>query len=103
VHTPVVDPAYGYVPGAEQACHGPLSAYCTLIACRSPNPVQPLSDAEVRKVARLARLAILEDRIHRIHRLRHQLTAVLTYIDRLRRVDLECWADGARRLGGEQA
>jgi Asp-tRNA(Asn)/Glu-tRNA(Gln) amidotransferase C subunit len=58
------------------------------------------SDAEVRKVARLARLAIREDRIHR---LRHQLAAVLTCIDRLRRLDFECWAYGARRRGGGQA
>jgi aspartyl-tRNA(Asn)/glutamyl-tRNA(Gln) amidotransferase subunit C len=47
---------------------------------------QPLSDAEVRKVAHLARLAIAEDRIHP---LRDQLAAVLTYIDRLRRLDLK--------------
>ena len=39
----------------------------------------------MRNVAHLARLAIPEDRIHP---LRDQLAAVLTYIDRLRRLDL---------------
>jgi Asp-tRNA(Asn)/Glu-tRNA(Gln) amidotransferase C subunit len=58
------------------------------------------SDAEVRKVARLARLAIREDRIHR---LRHQLAAVLTCIDRLRRLDVRVlgrWRTSARGRTG---
>lgn len=67
----------------------------------APEPIQPLSDAEVSKVARLARLAIPENRIHP---LRDQLAAVLTYPDRLRRLDLRSVepmarvGEGANRL-----
>ena len=48
----------------------------------TPEPVQPLCDAEVSKVARLAIPG------NRLHPRRDQLAAVLTYIDRLRRLDL---------------
>lgn len=45
-----------------------------------------LSDAEVRKVASLARLALTDDDVRDA---RTRLSAVLGYMDRLRRLDLE--------------
>jgi len=52
----------------------------------SPEGVRILSVEDVRKVARLARLAVSEDQAQQY---RAQLSAVLSYMDRLREVDLE--------------
>ena len=75
----VVDPAYGLMACAEDRHATRHSPYTHRMP--APEPIQPLSDAEVSKVARLARLTIPENRIHP---LRDQLAAVLTYGDRLR-------------------
>jgi aspartyl-tRNA(Asn)/glutamyl-tRNA(Gln) amidotransferase subunit C len=49
-------------------------------------PAEPaLSAAEVRKVARLARLALTDDQVEQY---RSQLSAVLSYVERLRELDL---------------
>lgn len=45
-----------------------------------------LTPDNVRKVARLARLSLPEEKVEQY---RHQLSAVLGYIDRLRQLDLE--------------
>ncbi len=47
---------------------------------------QPLSEATVRKVASLSRLAITDEQVALY---RHQLSDVLGYMERLRRLDLE--------------
>jgi aspartyl-tRNA(Asn)/glutamyl-tRNA(Gln) amidotransferase subunit C len=70
-----------------------------------PDSPQALTDADVRKVATLARLAIPDDRVPA---LRAELASILTYIDRLRRLDLSGVdplthvGEGANRLDGDR-
>jgi aspartyl-tRNA(Asn)/glutamyl-tRNA(Gln) amidotransferase subunit C len=48
-------------------------------------PADPLSPDAVRKVARLSRLALSEERVRQYQT---QLASILTYMDRLRELDL---------------
>jgi aspartyl-tRNA(Asn)/glutamyl-tRNA(Gln) amidotransferase subunit C len=47
--------------------------------------MEPLSAADTRKVARLSRLSLSDEQVERY---RSQLSAVLGYVERLRRADL---------------